>query len=463
MNERMGFTIIVAHDDTYGIGLEGRIPWSHPDDLSHFARITKGGVVIMGRITYESIPNGLPGRQVIVLTSSLKWGKDNSDIFVVHTIAEAEKLAYKISSETSPGRVYIAGGAIVYKEFIQRGLVASAIVTRISGDYGCDCHFPVLQNYYVAHRSKSHTDPALVYETHIARRNPCESSYLRLVKNAIEHGVRRSDRTGTGTRSVFGASLRFDLSNNTMPLLTTKRVFWRGLVEELLWFLRGETDSKTLAALGVNIWNANGSRKFLDERGLYDYPVGELGPVYGHQWRHFDKPYCADSIEKTKTKYVDQIRYVIDLLRRDPTTRRALLSAWNPNQLGEMALPPCHVSYHFMIGSDRDLHCVTYQRSGDLGLGVPFNIASAALLTHLVAYATGTHATGLVINLGDAHVYENHIEPLQRQLRRVPRSFPKVTIDPSVPKDTIWTAKSAQILLSEYDPCTGVIRMKMAV
>ena len=467
-----GFTVVVACDDKRGIGRDGSIPWRHPEDLRHFARVTKGGAVIMGRVTYESLPpRGLPGRKLVVLTRSKTWTAPDHDICVVHSVDDAVIEAMR---DHDRSRVFVAGGEAVYRAFLDRGLIRTAIVTRVAGDHKCDRQFPDLQQHFtIACDIESGLDPDLRYETHVARNNPYENQYLELVCRAIETGVLRGDRTGTGTRSLFGESIRFDLSEGTLPLLTTKRVFWRGVVEELLWFLRGDTSALALAQRGVHIWDANGSREFLDQRGLSGYTVGELGPVYGHQWRHFNKPYTPTGTNDPETKgdtkedgngrYADQVRYVIDLLRKEPTTRRALISAWNPNQMAEMALPPCHVSYQFIIGNNKDLHCVTYQRSGDLGLGIPFNIASAALLTHLVARATGTTAKGLVLNIGDAHVYENHVAPLKRQLQRVPRIFPTIKFSSDAPKYAIWDTIPEQIHLCNYAPCKGRIEMKMAV
>ncbi len=464
-----GFTIVVACDDKQGIGLNGNIPWHHPEDLRHFARVTKGGVVIMGRITYESLPSrGLPGRRLVVMTRSPTWTTSDKSVNVVHSVEEAAEKA----TEDNSLRVFVIGGESVYRAFLNHGLINAAIITRVQGDHECDRHFPILYPHLqLARSTASALNENLRYETFTAWPNDQEGQYMDLVRRAIADGVRRNDRTNTGTRSLFGESIRFDLSSGTMPLLTTKRVFWRGVVEELLWFLRGETCATTLKRRGVHIWDANGSREFLDKRGLKKYAEGELGPVYGHQWRHFNKPYASASTPKTNTpqhqkvteSYVDQIKYVIELLRKDPTTRRALLSAWNPNQLKEMALPPCHVSYQFIIGNNRELHCITYQRSGDLGLGIPFNVASAALLTHLIARATDTKATGLVLNIGDAHVYENHIVPLQRQLRKVPREFPTVSIATDAPRRAIWDTKPEHIHLTGYTPCKGKITMKMAV
>ncbi|KAI5122034.1 hypothetical protein M0805_008024 [Coniferiporia weirii] len=262
-----------------------------------------------------------------------------------------------------------------------------------------------------------------------------EYQYINLIRSVLDTGEVRADRTGTGTISLFAPpNLRFSLANNTLPLLTTKRVFLRGIVEELVWFIRGRTDSTLLSQRGVKIWDGNGSKEFLEKRGLTGRREGDLGPVYGFQWRHFGAKY-ADCETDYSGQGVDQLREVIRKIKEDPTDRRIILSAWNPADIPLMALPPCHLLCQFYVslpapsapaGTRPKLSCLMYQRSADLGLGIPFNIASYALLTHIIAALTNTDAHALIIQLGDAHVYRDHADALQTQLTREPRPFPKV-------------------------------------
>jgi dihydrofolate reductase/thymidylate synthase len=252
--------------------------------------------------------------------------------------------------------------------------------------------------------------------------------------------------------------MRFSLRDEVLPLLTTKRVFWRGVAEELLWFLSGDTSAKTLQDKGVRIWDGNASREFLDSRGLQHREVGDLGPVYGFQWRHFGAEY-VDMHADYAGKGVDQLRAVIAAITRDPTDRRIILSAWNPAALPAMALPPCHMFAQFFV-ADGELSCQMYQRSGDMGLGIPFNIASYALLTRLIAQVTGLRAGELVHVIGDAHVYSNHVEPLLLQLERAPRPFPRLRIDASV-RD-IDAFRFEHFAVEGYEP-HGQIKMEMAV
>jgi len=251
-----------------------------------------------------------------------------------------------------------------------------------------------------------------------------EYQYLKLVLDIMSHGVVRGDRTGTGTKSIFGTQSRYSLRDGTMPLLTTKRVFWKGLVEELLWFIRGSTDAKELSRKGVKIWDANGSRQYLDSLGFHSREEGDLGPVYGFQWRHFGAEY-QDNKTDYSGKGIDQLAKVIDMIKNNPEDRRIIMTAWNPIDLPRMALPPCHCFVQFYV-ADGELSCQLYQRSADMGLGVPFNIGSYALLTHLVAEVTGLKTGDFVHTIGDAHVYLNHVEPLKLQLQREPRPFPKI-------------------------------------
>jgi thymidylate synthase len=259
-----------------------------------------------------------------------------------------------------------------------------------------------------------------------------EIQYLNLVRTIIRDGSRESTRNGN-VLSIFGNSMRFSLKDGTLPLLTTKKIAWKSCFCELMWFIRGDTDNKILQAQGVHIWDGNGSRDFLDSRGLFHHQEEDLGPVYGFQWRHWNAPYdgCNNTNGEGYTgKGIDQLAELIIALKNEETrtSRRLVISAWNPEQLDEMALPPCHVLMQFHVKHNTHLSCSLYQRSGDVGLGVPFNIASYSMLTHLIAKHCGLIADEFVYFLGNAHIYEEHIEPLQLQLTRNPRPFPKIQI-----------------------------------
>ena len=231
--------------------------------------------------------------------------------------------------------------------------------------------------------------------------------YLKLLSDIIEHGTDKADRTGTGTRSLFGYQMRFDL-NAGFPLLTTKKLHLKSIVYELLWFIRGETNVRWLQERGVKIWD-----EWADENG-------DLGPVYGSQWRSWPAP---------DGRKIDQIANVIESIRSKPDSRRHIVSAWNPAEVDEMALPPCHCLFQFYVAQGK-LSCQLYQRSADTFLGVPFNIASYALLTHMIAQVTGLEVGDFVHTLGDAHLYSNHFEQAKLQLTREPRALPRLIINP---------------------------------
>lgn len=255
-----------------------------------------------------------------------------------------------------------------------------------------------------------------------------EAAYLDLMRRILETGEDREDRTGTGTRGLFGAQMRFDLSQG-FPLLTTKKLHLKSIIYELLWFLRGETNVRWLQEKGVSIWD-----EWADERG-------ELGPVYGSQWRSWK---AADG------RSVDQIGMLIDGIKKNPFSRRHLVSAWNVGEIERMALPPCHALFQFYVHRDGRLSCQLYQRSADFFLGVPFNIASYALFTLMVAQVCDLKPGEFVHSFGDLHLYRNHFEQAKEQLSRTPRPMPKMSLNPQV--KNIFEFQFEDFQLSEYDP-----------
>jgi len=254
-----------------------------------------------------------------------------------------------------------------------------------------------------------------------------EHQYLDLIKHILENGQHKGDRTGTGTKSVFGYQMRFDLAEG-FPLLTTKKVHWKSVVHELLWFIAGDTNVKYLQDNGVRIWN-----EWADADG-------NLGPVYGHQWR---------SWETVDGRVIDQFADVVEQIKNNPDSRRLLVNAWNVGDLDKMALPPCHMFFQFYVSNGK-LSCQLYQRSADVFLGVPFNIASYSLLTLMMAHVTGLEPGEFVHTFGDAHIYENHMEQVNEQISREPKPFPKIKINCNI--QSIFDFKFEDFDLTLYDP-----------
>ena len=498
INKDMAATAIVAASaSTRGIGWKGNLPWRLPGDLQHFSRVTttviadaavphdrqesqeRQNAVVMGRATWESIPakfRPLPGRTNVVLSSNDKLDVP-AEVLKAHSLADAWN---QLGALKNLGTIFVIGGARVYQEAIDKNFVHKVILTEVHtpDDMPFDTFFPELdpQDWVLEESSSNnnnnnnnnsqdqqemHTENGLSYSFKtFLRPNRQEEQYLDLIRKILKDGIVRGDRTGTGTQSFFGAQMRFDLRDGTLPLLTTKRVFWRGVAEELLWFISGSTNAELLREKGVHIWDGNASKEFLQSRGLGHREEGDLGPVYGFQWRHFGAQYKDMHTDYTG-QGVDQLADCIDKIKNNPEDRRIILSAWNPQALSEMALPPCHMMCQFYVDTNKnELSCHMYQRSADMGLGVPFNIASYALLTHIVAQATGRKPGDLVHTLGDAHVYLNHIEPLQEQLQRTPRPFPKIQINPD--KNNIDDFVYEDFKVVGYNPFKA-IQMKMAV
>jgi thymidylate synthase len=256
-------------------------------------------------------------------------------------------------------------------------------------------------------------------------------TYLDLMRHVLDHGAHKDDRTGTGTLSVFGYQMRFDISER-FPLLTTKKIHVKSVIHELLWFLQGSTNVAYLRDNGVSIWN-----EWAD-------PRGELGPVYGYQWRSWPTPDGG---------HIDQMAQVVQQIRDNPDSRRLIVSAWNVADIPKMALAPCHAFFQFYVRDGR-LSCQLYQRSADIFLGVPFNIASYALLTLMIAQATGLKAGELVITLGDAHLYLNHLDQAREQLARAPRALPVMRLDPGI--SDLFAFRYEHFALEGYDPAAAI-------
>jgi len=298
---------------------------------------------------------------------------------------------------------------------------------------------------------------------HLKERNNIvhdENQYLTLIEDILNEGIMENTRNGNA-KTIFGSAMHFSLKNNSIPLLTTKKLAWKTCLRELLWFISGKTDNTILQNNNVKIWNDNASREYLDSRGLSNLQENDLGPIYGHQWRHFNATYDNCKSDYTN-KGIDQLNEIINTLK-DPNlrnSRRMVISAWNPCQLNEMALPPCHILMQFNVLENKYLSCSLYQRSGDVGLGVPFNIASYSFLTHLIAHHCKLEASEFIYYLGNAHIYDDHIEPLEIQKNKLPLTFPTLSITNVY--ENINDYKENDFVINDYNYHES-ITMKMRV
>jgi len=496
---------------TRAIGKQGQLPWGNnalKRDLKFFKHITtetkdanKRNAVVMGRKTWDSIPEKfrpLPGRLNVILSRSLDSAPDHSDVLLRNDLLQAVK---DLNADDTVETIYVVGGGEIYSAAMDMKLLDEVYATEVKAEFeGCDAFFPAIPQddfdgpelvsfmegetdgpnqkvEYVftryTRKASENTFPGASADTKAVtqiKKRPIdmvssvdaprheEYQYLDLVREILSVGVVKHDRTGTGTKSVFGRTMRFSLRNGVIPLLTTKRTFWKGVALELLWFISGDTSAKTLQDQGVGIWDGNSTRQYLDSIGLKDREEGDLGPVYGFQWRHFGAEYKTMHDDYTG-QGVDQLADLIKQIRNNPDSRRIIMSAWNPLAMPQMALPPCHVLSQFYVANG-ELSCQMYQRSADMGLGVPFNIASYSLLTHLIAKCCGLQPGEFIHVIGDCHVYLNHEDALREQLEREPRAFPKLVIKGD--NVDIDKFKYEDLELVDYNPHKA-IKMDMAV
>jgi len=431
--------LILAVDEKGGIAKGGKIPWKVPGDMTFFKRMTLGHTIIMGRKTFESIGRELPGRVNFII------GKNH--------FTDEEALSRARELEEKEGKkIFIIGGAQIANMFASD--ITEIFLTLIPGDFECDLFLPKKFRYLIDPTPGAvwkfasyvyHEEPTFKV-LHAFPENVEESRIQHIIHNIRDEPV-LDDRTGVGTVGVFGEQLKFSLRNGSFPISTLRKAFFRGMFEELMWFIRGETDAKILEEKKVNIWNGNSSRKALDSLNL-PYPEGECGPIYGHQWRKWDDH--GETLLKVKD-YIDSHRVlnpsdldvilntphprdqlgelIINIRNRTPKhLRRLILTGWNVPDIDKMCLPPCHVMYQFDIRHD-ELSCHMYQRSSDIFLAGHWNVSTAALLTILIAKVTGFKPGELTVSYGNVHVYQNQLPFLNEYLSRVAFPYPKLTLD----------------------------------
>jgi dihydrofolate reductase/thymidylate synthase len=434
--------LIVACDNEFGIGITDNIndyiPWILKNDHQFFKATTLNKTIIMGRKTWNSLPiKPLKDRTNIIISSNLNCNLPNTK--VIRSFDELE-----LNND-----VFVIGGTEVYKYFLDKDLVGAIYITYVSGNYNCNTFFPKEQfnnfinnnyitktliqqgeekgiKYTIMKYERLPFEQAMLHELDNNDQNKDEESYLELLREVLLHGDRRVGRNG-GTISMFGKTLTFNLENK-FPLLTTKKTFIRGVFEELKFFIKGQTNSKILEEKGINIWKPNTTRDFLDQRKLHHYEEGDLGPMYGFNWRYYGAKYegCSNNYNG---KGYDQLYHLVKGLIEDPYSRRHVITTFNPSEVYNSVLMPCHgITIQFNVSSDNYLDCMMMQRSADLGLGVPFNIASYALLTYMIGEITGYKPRRLIMNFGDTHIYESHVKALEEQIKRRPYRFPFIRL-----------------------------------
>lgn len=463
----MDVNIIAAMDLRRGIGFEGKLPWKIKEDLNYFRSMTENSVVIMGRKTWDSFKSPLPNRTNVVISRNPNMTLDSS-VLLFNSVSSAIEY-YKDK------KIFIIGGAEIYKEALK--YANTIFLTKIDFTFQADTYMPYFDNDFTVDHSYTISNFSNGLSFHFLKfertermngitnnTNHQEYQYINLIHDILSNGEKREDRTGTGTISLFGKRMVFDLTN--FPLLTTKKLFVKGIFQELFWFLKGSVNNKDLLDKNVHIWDGNSSREYLDSVGLNHYQVNELGPIYGFQWRFSGAEY--QGLQDYTGQGIDQVTELINGIRNSPFSRRHIINAWNPKDLKKMAIPPCHVMCQFYvrdgcergIGKTRYLDCQLYQRSGDIGLGVPFNIASYSLLTYLIAHCCDLIPGRFIHILGDAHIYLNHVEKIKVQLGREPFPFPQLKIN-TTEKD-IFKIKYEDLELINYQ-AHSAIKMDLSV
>ena len=456
----MEFNIVIASDLNYGIGIynnnEYKLPWTNKTDMKFFTNLTKTtknplkqNGIIMGHNTFKSIGKPLPNRINIVLSNNKNLEIDN--VIVKNNFNDCLNIA---NIET----LFLIGGASLINQYINHPKLKYIYFNHIQNKYDCNIIIaPILDLKYIKILKSEEVDNIIMYklENELYKN---EYDYLHLLNKIFKDGNKRQTRNSV-TLSLFGKSLKFNLKNQ-LPVLTTKRVFLRGIIEELIWFLNGKTNSKILEDKKINIWKQNTSKDFLAKMNLY-YSEGDIGPMYGFNWCHYGANYNGYDKDYTNMGF-NQLNYVLELLKNDPFSRRILITTFDPANANKGVLYPCHgiVTQFYTDEKDsiRYLSCVMHQRSADMFLGVPFNITSYSLLCYIICEILNntTEYTykpdELIINFGDCHIYTDHIEAIHTQIIREPRQFPTLEFKKKITNFSDLNYHDINILNYVYHP-----------
>jgi thymidylate synthase len=410
------FEIVVACDWQNGIAKDGKIPWNYPEDRKFFRSRIKGKIVIMGRKTFEQIGKPFPRSINFVISRTMEATEvkmDFGSVTVFNSILESLRFVDR--------PVVIAGGEEIYKWFVDQRLVDVEYITRISKDFQCDRFYHPMSKPDVTGSIHLWKDVSVNSFYHYTE----EKHMLEVMREILGQDEEKNDRTGVGTKSVFGKFFQFDLSNDTFPLMTTRRLPLRQIFEELMFIIRGQTDTKILEKKKVFVWRANTTREELDKRGLFEYEEGEMGHAYGFSMRNFGAKYVPVA-KRTgdEERGYDQLTVVMDKIKAGGD-RRLLISMWEPNKIDEAALPPCLYGYQFNVRGDV-LDCKMEQRSSDFALAGGWNVATGALFLKLMAHFCGKKPGKLFWSVGNVHLYLNHLEQARKQVDREPIAYPKL-------------------------------------
>lgn len=453
MNTRKNINLIVAIDNKNGISKNGNVPWHIKQDLQHFYRITTGtfpnstkiNAVIMGKNSWKTIPEkyrGLSKRLNIVISTTMteqeleKDNNTNTPVRLARSLEDALKICYL---DENIETIFMCGGAALYKEALEMNIIDRCYITEIMKDYKCDNFFPIdsLYNHINSKNMKFHDglskcinnedDIQISFKDYtIHYDNIGEKQYLNLLRSILDTDKDGRETRNAPTYSIFGPQLEFDLRDG-FPIMTTKRMFTRGIIEELLFFLKGDTNTNHLTEKKVNIWGPNTTREFLDNRGLIHYDIGDMGPMYGWILRHASANYTGMNTNYDNQGF-DQLRDILIQLKKDPSSRRILMSTFDPSKVADSVLVPCHGLIIQFYVDNCYLDCKMYQRSADSFLGLPFNITSYALLMHILCEVTNYKPRKLILTFGDCHIYKDHKDVILEQLERVPYKFPQLEI-----------------------------------
>jgi dihydrofolate reductase/thymidylate synthase len=498
----MKLNLILNRDENDIIGINGELLYHIRDDLEWFKKHTVENIIVMGYKTWMSLPKRpLNKRYNIVISNhhydELRSGdnkpnqvfrsyadfyhnifvEDSMDLYpdILQQMKSSEKTSSEKTCLSGDPSIFIIGGASLYEEAMKYHVDAIYETKCISNSTFdqyeqikkcsikidprefCETYTKPMKGIASYYFKCTDLPPIRIkkeinYTFSIYRKNTQvnldESSYLRLLNDLYSHGLRRQTRNSE-VISSFSEKMTFDLRNG-FPLLTSKKMGWKTILRELLWFIRGSTDNTELQEQNVHIWDGNASKGYLQSRGL-DYEEGDLGPIYGHQWRNFGGEYRGISGEHGKG--VDQIEYMIDLIKNDPSSRRIIMSAWNPPDLEKMALPPCHILFQIYVDGDF-IDGQLYQRSGDMFLGVPFNIASYAFFLHIIGQITHKKPRFLYHILGDTHIYSQHYHAVEQQLMNPTYPFPTVTLSDQL--TDINHIEESYFKIENYQSCPAI-------